>query len=464
MPDRRSGRAAASLSSFALLLAAVAGACGSEESAEPAESPPASAVASETKSRASDRPGKARKGNRRGPGLDPEKHPGRWRAAPSDRQATLTDEQEAQLEQLRAIGYAGGSVKSTREGLTAYSRDSVEPGLNFFTSGDAAVARLMDMHGRILHEWRMDHADAFPDSSHPDGPPLRWWRRARLCENGDVVAIFEGVAIIRIDKDSKLVWKRDIGAHHDLLVRPGGEIFVLTREPLERAEEGDFILEDSLSVLDGETGELVRSISLLDALRGSEFDSLIEQGKRTTGDLFHTNTVHVLDGRLADRDPAFAAGNILTSMNALGVIAVLDPQRRTIVWARRGEWKDVKYAGQHDPRVLDNGHMLFFENNHRPEASRVREIDPLSGEELWFYEGNEAAPFFSPTCGAVQRLANGNTLITSTDAGRVFELDPDGRIAWEYFNPQRAGKNREFIATISEMTRLPLDYADEWLR
>ena len=66
-------------------------------------------------------------------------------------------------------------------------------------------------------------------------------------------------------------------------------------------------------------------------------------------------------------------------------------------------------------------------------------------------------PFFSRTCGSNQRLPNGNTLITETDYGRVFEVTRDNEIVWEFISPYRAGDNNELIATVLEMIRVDLD-------
>lgn len=35
----------------------------------------------------------------------------------------------------------------------------------------------------------------------------------------------------------------------------------------------------------------------------------------------------------------------------------------------------------------------------------------------------------------MQRLAGGNTLICEADAGRVFEVTPQGEIVWDYYSP-----------------------------
>jgi hypothetical protein len=50
---------------------------------------------------------------------------------------------------------------------------------------------------------------------------------------------------------------------------------------------------------------------------------------------------------------------------------------------------------------------------------------------------------------AQERLANGNTLITESEGGRLFEVTPEGEIVWEYLNPVRGGEDGELIAVVS---------------
>ena len=118
---------------------------------------------------------------------------------------------------------------------------------------------------------------------------------------------------------------------------------------------------------------------------------------------------------------------------------------------------------QHAPVYTQNGDLLLFDNRGRPQSSSVLELDPASLETVWRYRGSAEAPFFSATCGAVERLAHGNTLITESDAGRAFELAPDGEIVWEFYNPHRAGEQDELIATLFEMVRLPADFPVGWV-
>lgn len=384
---------------------------------------------------------------------------GRWKnLRPGPPRSELTQEESEMLEKLRSIGYVGGSIKDKRQGVVRYLHDRATPGLNFYSSGHAPVAILMDMDGKLLHQWQSSYKEIFP--SEPAGrsrkKQAQWWRRVRLLDDGSILAIFEGRGIVKLDRDSNIVWARSNQAHHDIEVLPNGDIYVLTRRArMASGPSGTVpLLEDFLTLLDS-SGNEKWSVSILEALEASH-PEFLEQGKRRGGDILHTNTIHVLGPNNAG--PAFAPGNVLMSMNALGLITVLDPLGKILTWVRK-----TPPQGQHDPKMLENGNILFFDNREEAGASAVLEIHPATNREEWQYIGSQEEPFYSEFCGAAERLPSGNTLISESDGGRAFEVDPGGDIVWEFFNPHRAGDQGDYIAAISEMVRLPASATKSWL-
>ena len=388
---------------------------------------------------------------------------GRW-VDSSDRR--LSDAARREIAQLESIGYAAGVHDATElSGVVRHDPARAFEGVNQYTPAHAATSRLIDMRGELLHEWSYDFWDVWPD--YPMGNKLStFWRRTHLFENGDLLAIYEGLGLIKIDKHSKLLWSSRIRAHHDLVVTEDGTIYVLARAAHidRRVSETKPILEDFIAVLDAD-GKLKRRILLLDPIRGSEFDldwrtriERVELG----GDLFHTNSLRLLDGSLAGKNPAFREGNFLVSMLMLDLVAVLDPREQQIVWGQVGP-----YRAQHDPQVLDTDAIMVFDNlggtRDGQPSSRILELDPESGEVTWSYAGTEQDPFYSETCGMALRLPNGNTLITESDYGRAFEITRGGDIVWEFYDPHRAGDRDQYIATLMEMRRLPEGFPLDWI-
>ena len=386
-----------------------------------------------------------------------------WTEVPLEVERGLSPEQQAEFARLRSLGYLPGSTPvPTNTGVVVYDGKWTNDGLNFYTSGHVPGAVLMDMTGNRLHEWRMTFAKAWAAQPGDVAPQsiksAGYWRRAHLFENGDVLAIFEGLGLIKIDRFSKLLWAKFGGFHHDLEVTDEGLIYVLTREPrvIPELHPEMPVLEDFIAVLDADGNEL-RRVSVLEVLRSSDFPGLLD-GMGEHGDILHTNTVELLDGSQADRLPAFAAGNVLICVRELSVIAVLDLELEKAVWGVHGRW-----GKPHQPTLLDNGNLLMFDNRGYHDRSQVLEFDPATFEVEWTLRGNPPDDFYSYECGSNQRLENGNTLITESDRGKAFEVTPEGTTVWKYLNPMRAGDDLEYIATIFEMVRLPGDFPVDWL-
>ena len=140
----------------------------------------------------------------------------------------------------------------------------------------------------------------------------------------------------------------------------------------------------------------------------------------------------------------------LISSRPNSFIGVLDVESGTMTWALSGP-----FVEQHDPTVVPGGNLLVFDNGGERHWSRALELDPTDGSARWEYRGPADAPLFSFFCGTAARLAGGNPLDTETDGGRALEVTREGEIVWEFWNPERAGPEGEFITALFEVVRVP---------
>lgn len=426
------------------LLALPVGACDNAEPAETPEKP--SEPTLQTDPAATPPPAATAQ-------ADDEDPEGRWRKAPK---REISNEE---MEQLQAIGYLEGyEAAPDVTGITRYDKAQVFDGYNLYVSGHDSEATLIDMAGQVMHTWKLDFAVAFPeitefnkDNGH------QYWRRAHLYDNGDLLAVHEGLGILKLDKDSNLKWAAANGAHHHMEVMDDGRIYVLTRT-FEKRYEGFSkpIWHDAVTIM-APDGTEEKRVSILKAVQSSDLE-IVTSAIGTKGDLFHTNSIQVLDGQAAGLDPAFAAGNILLSSRTTGLIMVLDPNAEKIIWAKSGSWKK-----QHDAFIIGPQSMMIFDNNTREQkSSAVIVINPITGEEQWAYRGKAGEKFFTQSCGANQRLDNGNTLIIESNFGRAFEVNAGGEIVWEFINPRRAGEDDILIATLFDVDRFPASFDVSW--
>lgn len=116
-------------------------------------------------------------------------------------------------------------------------------------------------------------------------------------------------------------------------------------------------------------------------------------------------------------------------------------------------WGQEDLDGQHHPTLLQNGNVLIFDNGARRKCSRIIELNPVSMDIVWEYRSEALTNFYSKSRNSSQRLPNGNTLITESDNGRVFEITNEGEIVWEFYNPDIDVENKR-RAAIYRMKRI----------
>ncbi len=357
-----------------------------------------------------------------------------FRAAAEPKPADhLTSGELRELERLATLGYISGRGPAPQEaGVLRHDVSAARPGPTLFTYAEGPEATLIGMDGGILHTW----SRAGPDA----------WARAHLFEDGGLLVITsDPYQLIRLDRDSELVWLLDIKAHHDFHVMPDGSAWVLAREAERRdgIHNGQWLLDDALVHVDLDGREIER-VSLLQAFeRTSEHAEWITDDRLPDGpDIFHTNSVEIVDEGLA-----------LVSIRSLDAVALLDLRDERILWLRTGPWRK-----QHEAQLVD-GNLLLFDNLGLEEQSRVLELDMENGEVVWSYT---EPGFFSRGLGAQQRLDNGNTLITESERGRIIEVAPAGEIVWEYVTPRTVPGDESTVLGIARAERLRQEVLQRW--
>jgi Arylsulfotransferase (ASST) len=344
-------------------------------------------------------------------------------------------------------------------GVTIHDPKRAQEGYTLYTSAGEAAAHLIDMDGRVLHEWRRPYSAVWNEQAEvkkPQPDNLILMDKARLLPNGDLLAIYAaagdtpwGYGMVKMDRDSNVIWSYLAHTHHDFDITPDGRILVLTNafssEKLEGLGKLDTpYLEDFVVVLSPDGKEL-KKVSLTRALAQSRYKLLhLAIPSYALADPLHTNSVQYITPELAKSFPFAQEGDVLLSFRDISAIAALSLDSGEITWAMRGPW-----LWQHDASLQPNGRVTLFDNLggfREDNSARVLEVDPKSGAVTWSYQGDGAHPFHSPLRSSVEALPNGNVLITESDGGRLFEVTRAGEIVWNFVNPTRGGANGEMIA------------------
>lgn len=354
------------------------------------------------------------------------------------------------------------AARTADQGTTIFDEGAVEHGYTLYTAGEASSARLIAMDGALLHEWALPYSAVWEEGAgavkRPQRDDLIFFRKAWVYPNGDLLAIYEaagdtpyGYGMVKMDADSRPIWSYLENTHHDFDVAPDGTIVALTHTFIsdgpETLDHLDRPYLDDFVVLLSPDGEEVAKVSLVEALERSRFKAFIYAIPHfSRSDPLHTNAVRYVTAEQASLLPFAEEGQVLLSFRDIGVIALLDVEEEEIVWAVRGPW-----MGQHHPSFVEDGDLLVFDNlgAFRPgNSSRILQVDPRTMEIVWEYAGSEDKPFDSPLRAEAVRLGNGNTLITESDGGRLFEVAPDGQIVWEFHHPTRLEREEESYVPI----------------
>ena len=376
-------------------------------------------------------------------------------------QAPQADEtmSREELDQLRAIGYVSVVEEhngATTLGVLQQSPDKEQAGLIYFTNAFGCSSQLMRPDGEVVHSWHHQ--------------PCYRWGNTVLLPSGDVLAIhrepadlddqasvFESYHLLRVGWNGEVAWKRKLPVHHDMDVLPDGRIATLTyrHEIIEEIHPEIPVRNPYITLLDAE-GNLLEEASLTKLLhsdlsvftpqkiRPSDRDGFMEV------DFLHSNAIEWMQSEeLARRDPIYALSNLLVTFRHQDIVAIFNWAEKKSVWA----WGQGEISGPHDGTLLPSGNILVFDNGLNRHWSRVVEVDPLRREIVWEYHAADRESLYTGTRGASQRLPNGNTLITNSKWGRVFEVTPEGETVWDFRNPITDTSGRPSV--IVRTRRLP---------
>jgi hypothetical protein len=348
---------------------------------------------------------------------------------------------------------------SQKSGVTVYKPEMCFNGINIYAAKAYREAYLIDMEGNILHTWSNNIQDSED------------WAHIKMCKNGDLLAIVRNNRLNRLDWDSDILWEKKLRFHHDLAVDDLGNIWsIINKDRIVMTSSAPIsILDNSIVVLTPD-GKIFKEIPLYELFRHRiptktfwnvffhiflRYPGMIrgwfENGFFFNTDMklniFHNNTVTLIYQNI---EGLCKKGDILISVRELDTIAIMSRKTEKIIW----EWGPGELDRQHHPTLLDNGNILIFDNGPTRGFSRVIEVNPLSRKIEWEFKAHPPEKFYSVTRGASQRLPNGNTLITESNKGHVFEVTKNGEIVWDFYSPQTIKRAHMERAIIYRMMRI----------
>lgn len=363
------------------------------------------------------------------------------------------------LLKLGSIGYVAWvpttPEDSDKSGVTEFNSKLASAGVTLYCSEDEQSAHLLDMMGNTLH--------SFTDKRF--FRKKQNWHYVRTYQDDEFLVLIYLREILRIGWDSKIKKRYNVPAHHDIAVAEDGTFYTLMNEIIDLPELSENApVRNDLLVSIREDGEIVKKASfvkmiiqnkdLLDLVRNRE--TMYDVGG--SWDVFRTNSIEIINRDIfAGNHKLFKKGNVLCCVRNQDIIVVIDVEKEEFVW----HWQLEEGSLPHHASLLENGNILLFDNGVNRRSSKVLELNPATKEIEWEYQGDPPESFYTETRGSAQRLPNGNTLITESGKGRVFEITKDGKIVWEFYNPavkefvnKKTGEKRKKRATIYRAFRI----------
>ena len=358
-----------------------------------------------------------------------------------------------------------------RNQISVPEADEAYRGVNLVTriaSDQRLVAEVINMDGQSIHEWHIDWFSIWPDAEHlpkdarPRTKPGTHIHGAVVMEEGDLILNFEHLGLVRLGRDSKVVWRLPYQTHHSIHRHDDGNLLVCGQR--HHAESSarfpnrivPFAEYTILEVTPG--GRIVEEWSVAELLHENGLAGLLFLGSlenestQVHGDVLHLNDVEPFPATM--KEGFFSQGDVLVSLRNINTVFVFNRHSRKIRYHSTG-W----FVRQHDPDFIDGDRFSVFDNNNiAPEGhgqqSRIVMVSARDNTLEVVFEGSLDAPFYTDIMGKHQWLPNGNLLITESRQGRAFEINPQGEVVWEYMNYV----DRRVVDLVEEVQRLPPEY------
>jgi len=327
---------------------------------------------------------------------------------------------------------------------------------------------LIDLEGSIVHKWSIAGLNLWKNSSnitrqkgggHIHG--LHIFSSGDVILNISFVGFPYGAGLVKIDKDSNVLWVSDENTHHDVSIDKDGLIYA----PYHKVQlagdspcpainfKRDGLYHDGVIVL-SPNGDVLEKIPLLKSLCESPYKALlspsghdmayfedsrlintISESEYEPSDPLHLNSVRPISALQAEKFPVAEAGDLLVSFRNLNTVAVYSRKTKAITWALTG-----MFIRQHDAEINNEGLLGVFDNRGASYDSAVESqallINPLTQKIIKVYRPNLPERLSVLQSGDVDFLQNGNALVVDTSGGRIFELSDKGNILWSVNLPE----------------------------
>ncbi|WP_282608357.1 arylsulfotransferase family protein [Pelagibius sp. Alg239-R121] len=283
-------------------------------------------------------------------------------------------------------------------------------------------ALLLDDQGKLVHRWLLS-TEELPTNEAQD--LLKNLYGVAVLPDGSVIFSMQEKAggIAKVDVCGNHLWALEGKYHHTVSLTDENSFWTFGGS--QKA------FDHHLHLVDVEDGKILKTIDMKEVrLKNPNihiFDLQVEKG---VPDAVHGNDIEALTAAMLPAFPGFEKGDLLLSFRTTNLVFVLDPDSLKIKWWRVGPWDR-----QHDPDWNPDGTISVFSNNERGvgKYSNIISINPQTYEFQTLVDGSNY-DFRSSFNGMHQITDRGSVLISSGLQGRLFEVDRNGEVIFDFVN------------------------------
>jgi hypothetical protein len=310
-----------------------------------------------------------------------------------------------------------------------------------------AVVKLLRLYDqKIIYQWKPDF-DNLEDMI--VGKSLYWQHPTKnnmriihplLLTDGSIVFNMEMSPLIKINKDSKIVWTSNGSFHHSLEQDAQGNIWAPSL-----IEHSKFLRHVLPGLKDHAITEISPDGKML--LQKSVAEILDENGYRglLLGGAYETDLLHLNDVQPALTTTKYWNKNdLLISVKNKSTVFLYRPSTNKIIWLKTGPW-----LNQHDPDFIDSTRIGIFGNDvvrsssegFTDAVSMETSTNGNNHEYIYDFKTNtvdtpyneffKKAKITTQTEGQSDILSNGDLFVEETNNNRLLRGNKT-EIIWQY--------------------------------
>jgi len=300
----------------------------------------------------------------------------------------------------------------------------------------AKLIRLADQ--KVIYQWTPDYDQIIKVNGGQNDWPGKFKRDLRLYHplllaDGSLVFNMQLSPLIKIDKNSKLVWTVSGIFHHCVEADADGNIWVPSLIiPSQFRSDILYDYDDNAITEVSPGGKVIFRKSVAQILVDNGYTALLLGVGLYEKDLTHLNTIRpaLTSGKY------WRQGDLLVSLRNRSTVLLYRPSTNKILWLKIGPW-----LTQHDARFVDSTRISIFGNDMVRVFGDERLINGHNEEYIYDFKTDKVETPFTQFLikagvstddeGVAEVQKNGDLLVEETNKNRVLK-GTRTNILWQF--------------------------------